>query len=130
MTIQVIGHFSANTQIINLQHEGSTNLMQCHWEFVGKLFTYQKPPFKNLCNQQFSHKLRRCEFLFDGPLHILWISWEVEIDMNGQSNDCLRMCNVKMKKKIYWGGNAAQILEILQVMAYSVKQFEFFFQKW
>ena len=28
------------------------------------------------------------------------MGWEVEIDMSGQSNDCLRVCNVKMKKKI------------------------------
>ena len=25
---------------------------------------------------------------------------EVKIDVSGQSNDCLRVCNVKMKKKI------------------------------
>ena len=26
------------------------------------------------------------------------MGWEVEIDVNGQSIDCLRVCNVKMKK--------------------------------
>ena len=25
------------------------------------------------------------------------MGWEVKIDMSGQSNDCLRVCNVKMK---------------------------------
>ena len=38
--------------------------------------------------------------VFGGPLHISCMGWEVKIDMNGQSNDCLRVCNVKMKKKL------------------------------
>ena len=25
------------------------------------------------------------------------MGWEVKIDMSGQSNDCLRVCNIKMK---------------------------------
>ena len=33
-----------------------------------------------------------------GPLHIMCLGWEVKIDMSGQSNGCLRVCNVKMKK--------------------------------
>ena len=41
-----------------------------------------------------------CEIFFDGPLHILCLGCEVETDMSGQSNNCLRVCNVKMKKKI------------------------------
>ena len=35
---------------------------------------------------------------FCGPLHISCMGWEVKIDMSGQSNDCLRACNVKVKK--------------------------------
>ena len=31
-------------------------------------------------------------------LHILCMGWEVKIDMSGQSDGCLRVCNVKMKK--------------------------------
>ena len=31
-------------------------------------------------------------------LHVSCMGWEVKIDMSGQSNDCLRICNVKMKK--------------------------------
>ena len=27
------------------------------------------------------------------------MGWEVEIDMSGPSNDCVKVCNVKMKKK-------------------------------
>ena len=34
------------------------------------------------------------------------VGWEVEIDMSGQSNNCLRVRNVKMKKNLpgqKWG---------------------------
>ena len=34
------------------------------------------------------------------------MGWEVKIDMSGQSNDCLWVCNVKMKKFLLghkWG---------------------------
>ena len=37
-------------------------------------------------------------FVSGGPLHISCMGWEVKIDMNGQFNGCLRVCNVKMKK--------------------------------
>ena len=43
---------------------------------------------------------------FDGLLHVSLMGWEVKIDMSGQSNDCLRACNVKMKKNYQvqkWG---------------------------
>ena len=39
-------------------------------------------------------------------LHILCMVWEVKIDMSGQSNDGLRVCNVKMKNFLQgqkWG---------------------------
>ena len=35
---------------------------------------------------------------FSGLLGVSCLGWEVKIDMSGQSNDCLRICNVKMKK--------------------------------
>ena len=35
---------------------------------------------------------------FDGPLHVSCLGWEVNAHVSGQSNDCLRVCNVKMKK--------------------------------
>ena len=38
------------------------------------------------------------------------MGWEVKIDMSGQSNDCLRVCNVKMKK-FYRGRNGAHFRE-------------------
>ena len=41
-----------------------------------------------------------CEIFFDGPLHVPCLGFEVKTDMSGQSNNCLRVCNVKMKKKI------------------------------
>ena len=36
------------------------------------------------------------------------MGWEVKIDMSGQSNGCLRVCNVKMKKNLpgqKWGAS-------------------------
>ena len=68
------------------------------WKFVEDLFTYQKAPFEKFCDLRFSRKSRYREIVFSGPLHISCMGWEVKIDMSGQSNDCLRVCNVKMKK--------------------------------
>ena len=59
-----------------------------------------------------------CEIFFDGPLHIPCLGCEVETDMSGQSNHCLRVCNVKMKKmtraetpyisaNIFWMGHCS-----------------------
>ena len=39
-------------------------------------------------------------FVLGGLLHISCIGWEVKIDMSGQSNGCLRVCNVKMEKSL------------------------------
>ena len=44
--------------------------------------------------------IKFCEMFFDGLLHVLCLGCEVENDMSGQSNNCLRLCNVKMKKKL------------------------------
>ena len=52
---------------------------------------------RNFCDLQFSHKSRSSDFCFGGLLHILCMGWEVKTDMSGQSNDCLWVCNVKMK---------------------------------
>ena len=38
------------------------------------------------------------------------MGWEVKIDMSGQSNDCLRVCNVKIKK-IFHGMETGHISE-------------------
>ena len=46
--------------------------------------------------------------------------------MSGQSNECLRVCNVKMKKK-FTGAETGHISDNLQVTACSVKRFELFF---
>ena len=62
------------------------------------LFTYQKAPFEKFCNLRFSRKSRSSEIVFAEPLYISCMGWEVKIDMSGQPNDCLRVCNVKMKK--------------------------------
>ena len=67
-------------------------------KFVEDLFTYQKGPFEKFCDLWFSCKSRSSEIVFAEPLHISCMGWEVKIDMSGQSNDCLRVCNVKMIK--------------------------------
>ena len=37
---------------------------------------------------------------FNGPRYVSFFGCEVKTDMTGQANDCLRVCNVKMKKKL------------------------------
>ena len=67
------------------------------WKFVEDLFIYQKAPFEKFCDLRFSCKSRYREIVFAEALHVLCMGWEVKIDMSGQSNDCLRIYNVKMK---------------------------------
>ena len=100
--------------------------MQCLWKFVEDLFTYQKASFKNFCDLQFSHKLRSSDFCFGGLLHVLCMDWEVKIDMSGQSNSCLRVCNVKMKNFLperKWGTSP----RMYGLRGCSIDRFEFSF---
>ena len=63
---------------------------------------------------------------FHGPLHASCMGWEVKIDMNGQTKDCLWVCYVKMKKFLpgqKWG----TFLWIFGFRGRSVKRFENFF---
>ena len=55
-------------------------------------------PFEKFCDLRFTRKSRSSDFCFGGLLHISCMGWEVKIDMSGQSNGCLRVCDVKMKK--------------------------------
>ena len=50
MAARVSGPFGAETQIICLQHEGSTTWVQCQLGFVVDLYSYQKTPFEKLCD--------------------------------------------------------------------------------
>ena len=56
------------------------------------------------------------------------MGWEVKIDMSGQSNDCLWVCNVKMKKKLM-GWKWGTLPRIFGFRGCSVKQFELIFSK-
>ena len=51
---------------------------------------------------------------FDGPLRVSCMVLEVKIDMHGQSNNCLRLCNVKMKK--FTGAETGHISQNVQVI--------------
>ena len=53
------------------------------------------------------------------------MGWEVKIDMSGQSNDCLWVCNVKMKK-FYQGGNGAHFGEFLGFGAIALSDLKIF----
>ena len=53
------------------------------------------------------------------------MGWEVKINMSGQSNDCLWVCNVKMKKNLS-GQKRDTFLRIFGFRGRSVKQFESF----
>ena len=67
-------------------------------------------------------------YYFTGLLHVWCMSWEVKVDMSGQSNDCLRVCNVKMKKFLpgqKWG----TFPRIYKLLGRSVKRFELIFSK-
>ena len=55
-------------------------------------------PCEKFCNLWLSGKSRYSEIVFVELLHVSCMGSEVKIDMSGQSSDCLRVCNVKMKK--------------------------------
>ena len=98
------------------------------WKFVEGLFTYQKAPFEKFCDLQFSRKSRYHEIVFAEPLHVSCMGWEVKIDISGQSNDCLRVCNVKMKNFLL-GQKRGTFLRIFGFWGCSVKWFELIFSK-
>ena len=83
-------------------------------------------PFKKFCDLQFSHKSRSSEIVFAEALHISCMGWEVKIDMSGQSNDCLRVCNVKIKKFLT-GQKQGTFLRIFGFRGRSIERFENFF---
>ena len=56
------------------------------------------------------------------------MGWEVKIDMSGLSNDCLWVCNVKMKKN-FTGAETGHISENFQVWGCGIKRFELIFSK-
>ena len=56
------------------------------------------------------------------------MGWEVKIDMSGQSNDCLWVCNVKMKKFLL-GQKRGTFPRFFGFWGRSVKQFELIFSK-
>ena len=98
------------------------------WKFVEDLFTYQKAPFEKFCELQFSCKLRYHEIVFAELLHVSCMGWEVKIDMSGQSNDCLRVCNVKMKKFLL-GQKRGTFSRTFGFWSCSIKWFELIFSK-
>ena len=100
--------------------------MQCHFGICRGPFTYQKAPFENFCNLQFSRKLRSSDFCFGGLLHISCMGWEVKIDISGQSNGCLRVCNVKMKNFLP-GWKRGTSLRMYGLWGCSIDRFENFF---
>ena len=54
------------------------------------------------------------------------MGWEVKIDMSGQSNDCLWVCNVKMKKFLP-GQKRSTFLSIFGFRGRSIERFGNFF---
>ena len=46
----------------------------------------------------------------NGPLHVLYLDWEVKNDVSGQSKDALRVCNVKIRKSLL-GKNRTQVCD-------------------
>ena len=56
------------------------------------------------------------------------MGWEVKIDMSGQSEHCLWVCNVKMKK-ILSGRKRGAFLWIFGFRGSSVERFENFFME-
>ena len=56
------------------------------------------------------------------------MGWDVKIDMNGQPNDCLRICNVKMKK-ILLQQKQGTFLRINGLQPVALSNLNYFFQK-
>ena len=56
------------------------------------------------------------------------MGWEVKIDMIGQSNDCLRVSNVKMKKNLL-GQKQGTFLRIYRLRPVVSRDLNYFFSK-
>ena len=53
------------------------------------------------------------------------MGWEVKIDMSGQSNDCLRVCNIKMKIFLP-DQKCGTFLRMYEIQGCSANQLNFF----
>ena len=78
-----------------------------------------------LINQE---DIKLCEIFFNGPPHVSCLGWEIEIDMSSQCNNCLRVCNVKMKKKLP-GWKWHTFPRMYGLWGPSINQFELIFSK-
>ena len=85
-------------------------------------------PFKNFCVLWFSRKSRNGKIVFVRPLHVSCMGWEVKIDMSGQSNSCLRVCNVKMKNFLP-GQKQGTFLRIFRLRPVASSNLNYFFLK-
>ena len=63
--------------------------------------------------------------VFTWLLPVSCMGYEIIIHMSGPSNDCLRVCNVKMKN-FYRGGNGAHFREWLGYGAVASTDFKIF----
>ena len=120
-------HFWAYTQIINLWHEGSTILMECYLGICRGPFLATKSHISRICVINGFLLNREDIFFFDGLLHVSCLGWEVKTHMSGQSNNCLRVCNVKMKK-FPPGWKRGTFPCMYGLWGPSVNRFEFFSQ--
>ena len=68
------------------------------------------------------------EIFFNRPPHTSVFGWEVDTHMSGQSNDGLRVCNVKMKK-FYQDRNEAHVCACMGYGALASTDLNLFFSK-
>ena len=124
MAAQVIGHFWAKTQIIHLWHEGLMTWVQCQLGFVGTSVTTKRHLSRFFVNNSFLINWEHVTCL-SWATAVSCMGWEVKIDMSGQSNDCLWVCNVKMKKN-FTGQKWGIFPRIFGFWGCSIKRFESF----
>ena len=102
--------------------------MECHLVICGGPFYLPKDTFWEFLQFAVFSQMEKIWIFFDGPLHILWLGWEVKNDMSGQSKDALRVCNVKIRKSLP-GSKQGTSLWLFQLAAPSVEWLELFFSK-
>ena len=134
MAVQKIGRFGADRWIIDLHNEGSTILMQCYLGICKGPFYLPKSHLLRICEINGflvnGKDIKFCEIFFNGLLHVPCLGCEVKTDMSGQSNDCLKVCNVKMKKKKNTRAEMGHISENVGLQGVASNNLNFFWQNY
>ena len=105
------------------------NRVQCQLIICRGPFSYQRHLLRIFVINCFLVNWEIVKKIFDWLLWVSCSGWEVKNNMNGQSTDSLRVCNVKIRKCLP-GWKWDTILRMHSLIACSIKWFKMWDYRW